>query len=314
MNARVAELTPDQPSESSERQVSAPIKVVGSVFLATPSDTHTGPSAIIPSGALAAIKIASSGSKGANEEAEAARVAGESSKARKRKRKGKRHSKGKSSSKSSKRSSKKAERRAAKDAAEKRRTPNILRIWLHGGNRLARISKPRAAGSLKWMGRNLIPIGRSLHAALCCTAHTRVEEHLAHVLMQASAFSHNLALKCSMFRNDKADAEKKIHELEQSLENARTAEKEVLEAKAAADAWVIALETWLSATMEENKKQVADALEQGRIDGFSTDLLAGKTEGLTEGRESFLQSDQYKRSLSSARLQGAGDFIKAPAF
>ncbi|KAK4426993.1 hypothetical protein Salat_1468100 [Sesamum alatum] len=42
---------------------------------------------------------------------------------------------------------------------------------------------------------------------LAQTAHTWVEEHLAHVLMQASTFGHNLALKCSMFRNDKAMAE-----------------------------------------------------------------------------------------------------------
>ncbi|KAK4435008.1 hypothetical protein Salat_0663800 [Sesamum alatum] len=71
---------------------------------------------------------------------------------------------------------------------------------------------------------------------LAQTAHTRVEEHLAHVLMQASTFGHNLALKCSMFRNDKADAEKKIHELEQSLENARVTEKKALDDKVAADA------------------------------------------------------------------------------
>ncbi|KAK4426669.1 hypothetical protein Salat_1435600 [Sesamum alatum] len=45
-----------------------------------------------------------------------------------------------------------------------------------------------------------------------------------------------LALKCSMFRNDKADVEKKIRELEQSLESTKAAEKEALEAKVAADA------------------------------------------------------------------------------
>ncbi|KAK4412433.1 hypothetical protein Salat_2890400, partial [Sesamum alatum] len=112
----------------------------------------------------------------------------------------------------------------------------------------------------------------------------------------ASAFGHNLALKCLMFRNDKADAENKIHELEQSLESAKAAEKEALEARAAIDA------------------RVADALEQGRTDGFSTGLLAGKTEGITEGRETFLQLDEYKRSISSARLQGARDFLKSPVF
>ncbi|KAK4435184.1 hypothetical protein Salat_0681700 [Sesamum alatum] len=105
----------------------------------------------------------------------------------------------------------------------------------------------------------------------------------------ASAFGHNLALKCSMFWHDKADAEKKICKLEQSLESSKDAEKEALEAKAAAD-------------------------DQGRTDGFSVGRLARKTEGVIEGRETFLQSDEYKQSLANARLQGARDFLKSPVF
>ncbi|KAK4425107.1 hypothetical protein Salat_1704500 [Sesamum alatum] len=139
---------------------------------------------------------------------------------------------------------------------------------------------------------------------LAQTAHMRVEEHLAHVLMQGSAFGHNLALKCSMFRNDKADAEKKIRELEQSLEGA----------KAAADAQVAVLGIQISATIEEGKQQAAAALEQARTDGFSAGRLAGKTEGVIEGREAFLQSDKYKQSLANARLQGTRDFLKSPVF
>ncbi|KAK4416499.1 hypothetical protein Salat_2475400 [Sesamum alatum] len=115
---------------------------------------------------------------------------------------------------------------------------------------------------------------------LAQTAHTRVEEHLAHVLMQASAFGHNLALKCSMFWNDKADAEKKVHELEQSLESAKIAEKKALDDKVAADAQVSDLEARLSATVDGSKKQ----------------------------------SDDYKRSISDARLEGAQDFLKSPIF
>ncbi|KAK4428991.1 hypothetical protein Salat_1199100 [Sesamum alatum] len=130
---------------------------------------------------------------------------------------------------------------------------------------------------------------------LAQTAHTRVEEHLAHVLMQA-------------------DAEKKIHELEQSLENARVAEKKALDDKVAADVQVSDLEARLSASIKGSKKQVADALEQGRADGFSASLLAGKTEGITEGRETYLQSDDYKRSISNARLEGALDFLKSLIF
>ncbi|KAK4412520.1 hypothetical protein Salat_2899100, partial [Sesamum alatum] len=130
----------------------------------------------------------------------------------------------------------------------------------------------------------------------------------------ASAFDHNLAIKCSMFQNDKADVEKKIRELEQSLESAKATEKEALEAKAAADAQVAALGSQIFATIEEGKQQVVAALEQGRTDGFSVGRLAGKTEGVIEGRETFLQSDEYKQSLANARLQGARDFLKSPIF
>ncbi|KAK4434749.1 hypothetical protein Salat_0637800 [Sesamum alatum] len=172
---------------------------------------------------------------------------------------------------------------------------------------------------------------------LAQTVHTRVEEHLAHVLMQvtfkfscvqlcfsgscltsckfqASAFGHNLALKCLMFRNDKADVETKIRELEQSLERAKVVEKEALEAKAATDAQVAALGSQLSATIEESKQQAAAALEQGRTDSFLASRLVGKTEGVIEGREAFLQSDDYKQSLANARLQGEQDFLKSPVF
>ncbi|KAK4416890.1 hypothetical protein Salat_2514500 [Sesamum alatum] len=114
--------------------------------------------------------------------------------------------------------------------------------------------------------------------------------------LQASAFGHNLALKCSMFRNDKADAEKKIRELEQSLESAKAAEKEALEAKTVADAQVVALGSQLSATIEEGRQQVVAALEQGRTDGFSAGRLAGKTEGFIEGRETFLSIRRVQNS------------------
>ncbi|KAK4429370.1 hypothetical protein Salat_1237400 [Sesamum alatum] len=287
----------DQPSGSSELQVSAPVGVAPRDVHITPSDTHTtGPIAIVPPGARAAIEITSSGLKSTGGEVEATRVAGESSKEKKCKRKGKRPSKRKSSSKSSKRSSKRAERCAAKDAAEEEKSTKHFKDLVTWWKQAREDLKTPSSRIAEMEGENLSPDW----VLLSQTAHTRVEKHLAYVLMQASAFGHNLALKCSMFQNDKADAEKKIHELQQSLERARATEKKALEAKATADARVAALEARLSATLEENKKQVVDALEQGRTDGFSTGLLAGKIEGLTEGREVFRQFDEYKQSLSSA--------------
>ncbi|KAK4439034.1 hypothetical protein Salat_0238100 [Sesamum alatum] len=262
----------------------------------------------------------------------------------KRKRKDKCRGKEKSSSKSSKRSSKQAEIRAAKDAAEEEENTKQFQeqvTWWKQAREDFKTSSSRVAemdgeklnpdwaiSARSSLLRTLVGQDSFKLYKTCCldrdqillaqTAHTRVEEHLAHVLMQvdfiefscaaiyfsgslltfykfqALAFGHNLALKCSMFRNDKTDAEKKIRKLEQSLESTKAAEKEALDAKAAADAQVAALGSQLSATIEEGKKQVAAALEQGRTDRFSAGRLAGKTEGIIEGRETFLQSDDYK--------------------
>ncbi|KAK4415589.1 hypothetical protein Salat_2666300 [Sesamum alatum] len=106
----------------------------------------------------------------------------------------------------------------------------------------------------------------------------------------------------------------KIRELQEGLDRARAKEKEALEAKVVAETRIAALEAQLSATLDEGKKKIIDALESGRNEGFSTGLLAGKTEGITQGRNTFLQSEEYRKSLASARLQGARDFLKAPAF
>ncbi|KAK4438759.1 hypothetical protein Salat_0210500 [Sesamum alatum] len=327
----VASPEADPPSEQSDR---LPDPVETEVVV----EVHVEPSAIVTPGGRRAIEIASSGSKDAS--GEVARVEGEPSKSKKRKRKDKRRGKEKSSSKSSKRSSKRAERRAAKDAAEEEENTKQFQeqvTWLKQAREDFKTSSSRVA---EMDGEKLNPdwaisacssvlrrlVGQDsfeLYKACCLdrdqillaqTAHTRVEEHLAHVLMQASAFGHNLALKCSMFRNDKAGAEKKVRELEQSLERAKAVEKEALEAKAAADAQVAALGSQLSATIKESKQQVAAALEQGRSDGFSAGRLTGRTEGVIEGRETFLQSDDYKQSLANARLQGARDFRKSPVF
>ncbi|KAK4425068.1 hypothetical protein Salat_1700400 [Sesamum alatum] len=285
----------DPHSESSNR-LPTPIEAVGGA----PAE----PSAILTPGALRAIEVASSGSKEAG--GEIARVEGEPSKSKKRKRKDKRRSKEKSSSKSSKWSSKRAERRAAKDAAEEEENTRHFKdqvTWWKQAREDFKTSSSRVSEmdgeklNPNWANSARSSVLRTLVSQdsfelykTCCfdcdqvllaqTAHTQVEEHLAHVLMQASSFGHNLALKCSMFQNDKADAEKRIRKLEHGLESAKAAEKEALEAKTTADAPVAALGTQLSATIEESKKQL----------------------------------DEYKQSLASARLQGARDFLKSPVF
>ncbi|KAK4419823.1 hypothetical protein Salat_2395200 [Sesamum alatum] len=56
------------------------------------------------------------------------------------------------------------------------------------------------------------------------------------------------------------------------------------------------------------------ALEAGKKESFSAGCLAGKTEGLKEGHEVYLASEEHKEFVKQTRLQGARDFLKAPAF
>ncbi|KAK4421590.1 hypothetical protein Salat_2109600 [Sesamum alatum] len=120
-----------------------------------------------------------------------------------------------------------------------------------------------------------------------------------------------------MFRHDKVVAEQKIRDLQKSVDHVQAKEKDALEIKAAADARVAELEgrvadleTRLTSTIEENKKVLVDALECGCADGFLAGRLVGKTEGLNEGCQAYLQSEEYQKSISETQLQGARDFLK----
>ncbi|KAK4438187.1 hypothetical protein Salat_0152900 [Sesamum alatum] len=166
------------------------------------------PTAIVPTGARRAIEIASSGSQEAS--GEVARVEGESNKSKKRKRKDRRKGKEKSSSKSSMRSSKRAERRAAKDAAEEEENTKQFQEQVAWWKQAREDFKTSSSGVAEMDGEKMNPewaisarssvlctlVGQDsfeLYKACCLdrdqvllaqTAHTRVEEHLAHVLMQ----------------------------------------------------------------------------------------------------------------------------------
>ncbi|KAK4428778.1 hypothetical protein Salat_1177700 [Sesamum alatum] len=294
----------DQPSESSEPQAPTSIEVAGGNAQVT-----TDPAEIVPGSPV--VEVGAS-TPAVGTVVEVASDAGEPSKFKKRKRKSthRNKSKSKSSSKSSKRSSKISKCRVAKEAAEEeentRHFKDLVAWWKDSREALKTSSSKVAKLNPEWaiFARSSVlrtHVGQDsfeLYKACCLdrdqvllaqTTHTRVEEHLAHVLMQASTFGYNLALKCLMFLNDKAMAEQKINELQEGLDRAQAAEKEALEAKAVADVKVAALEAQLLTTQEENKKKVADALEYGRTDGFSAGLIAKKTEG-------------------------ARDFLKAPAF
>ncbi|KAK4434753.1 hypothetical protein Salat_0638200 [Sesamum alatum] len=125
---------------------------------------------------------------------------------------------------------------------------------------------------------------------LAQTAHTRVEEHIAYVLTQVMAFSHDLSLKCSMFRHQKGVAESRVTDLQKEISEAKQKVQELFDAKAALEV--------------ENANLIAQLHWE----------VGGRALGVTEGRKVFLCSDECKKMTATYRLKGAQDFLKTPTF
>ncbi|KAL2235269.1 UNVERIFIED_CONTAM: hypothetical protein Sindi_1259100 [Sesamum indicum] len=60
--------------------------------------------------------------------------------------------------------------------------------------------------------------------------------------------------------------------------------------------------------------EVAEVMATGKEIGFSAGHATGKIAGAIEGREEFLNSEEFATRIRETRLQGARDFQKAPAF
>ncbi|KAK4428258.1 hypothetical protein Salat_1125400 [Sesamum alatum] len=247
---------------------------------------------------------------GSKEAEVAALGGGDEGPSKKRCRKGKKH-RNKGSSKSNKRSKSWSERRAAKDAAEEaentKHYKEMLTWWKQAREEL-RLPNSRTA---EMEGDKLDPgwaISARSSVLRSLVGQDSWELYKACLLErdQAMAFSHDLSLKCSMFRHQRRIVESKVLEAQQ--------EKAALDDKGALEARIASLESSLQHATEATKKSVAEALEQGKNEGFSAGRVAGRTEGLIEGHDVFLQSDEYKKLVSEHRLQGAKDFLKPPAF
>ncbi|KAK4437033.1 hypothetical protein Salat_0037200 [Sesamum alatum] len=139
---------------------------------------------------------------------------------------------------------------------------------------------------------------------LAQTSHTRVEEHIAHVLTQAMAFNHDLSLKCSMFRHQRGVAESKILELQKDVLDAQQKEKATIDGKSALEAQIAELKSSLRQATEVTKKSVAEALEQGKAEGFSAGRVAGRTEGLMLKMQLLRSRKRMSSKLSSPMWGG----------
>ncbi|KAL2249872.1 UNVERIFIED_CONTAM: hypothetical protein Sindi_2460900 [Sesamum indicum] len=128
-------------------------------------------------------------------------------------------------------------------------------------------------------------------ATLLQTSFTRLEEHAAHSLVQAANFMHVLSLKCAGFRRNQLMAEHRNLEARLACLEAKNKELE-----------------------EKMNLEIAQAMQMGKESGFSAGHAVGKIAGAIEGREEFLRSEDFGVCIREARLQGARDFMKVPAF
>ncbi|KAL2245793.1 UNVERIFIED_CONTAM: hypothetical protein Sindi_2847500 [Sesamum indicum] len=144
-------------------------------------------------------------------------------------------------------------------------------------------------------------------AALLQTSFTRLEEHAAHSLIQAGNFIRGLSLKCAGFRRNQLAAEHQSHDLRMKMLEA-SARVEDLECQRSV------LEARVKELEEKMSLEISKAAELGQEKGFAAGHAAGKIAGAMEGRAEYINSQDFSDRLREARIQGARDFIKAPAF
>ncbi|KAK4425315.1 hypothetical protein Salat_1725500 [Sesamum alatum] len=125
------------------------------------------------------------------------------------------------------------------------------------------------------------------------------------------AFRHHLSLRCSYLRKEKITSDEKLSEAQKQLEGSKKLRTAAEERAKQLEAQVEDL-TLRSRIEVEIARTVA--LEAGKKEGFSAGCLASKTEGLKEGREVYLASEEHKEFIKQTQLQGARKFLKAPAF
>ncbi|KAL2252708.1 UNVERIFIED_CONTAM: hypothetical protein Sindi_0065500 [Sesamum indicum] len=132
---------------------------------------------------------------------------------------------------------------------------------------------------------------------------TRLEEHAAHSLIQAANFVCSLSLKCAGFRRNQLATERINNDMRIKIGEV-TARAESLETQR------VVLETRVKELEEKMVSEISKATELGREAGFT----AGHSAGKVEGRAEFLSSNDFANRIREARIQGARDFLKAPAF
>ncbi|KAL2237581.1 UNVERIFIED_CONTAM: putative mitochondrial protein [Sesamum indicum] len=143
--------------------------------------------------------------------------------------------------------------------------------------------------------------------ALLQTSFTRLEEHAAHSLIQAANFVRGLSLKCAGFRRNQLAAEYQSHDLRTKMLET-SARVEDLECRRSV------LEARVKELEEKMSLEISKATELGQEKRFAAGHAAGKIAGAMEDRAEYINSQDFSARLREARIQGARDFIKAPAF
>ncbi|KAK4417158.1 hypothetical protein Salat_2541400 [Sesamum alatum] len=229
----------------------------------------------------------------------ATEVTADAGPSKKRRRKHKKH-RSKGSSKSSKHSQR-SERQAAKDATEEKENTKHLKEMVVWWKQAREELKAPSSRTAEMECEKLIPdwaisarssVLRSLvgqdswelykacllerdQVLLDQTAHTRVEEHIAHVLTQKLTRRTETCLMLRLLEAENANLKAQLHHAKEAVEEATTS-----------------------------------AFEHGRIDGE----VAGCAREVAEGREVFIYSDEYKKMIATHRLAGVRDFLKTPTF
>ncbi|KAL2235916.1 UNVERIFIED_CONTAM: hypothetical protein Sindi_1323800 [Sesamum indicum] len=127
-------------------------------------------------------------------------------------------------------------------------------------------------------------------ATVLQTSFTCLEKHAAHSFIQATNFVHGLSLKWAGFCRNQIITERRNHDLQAKVLEASARGEDLENQRATLEARSKKLEVKMSS-------EISKATELGKEIGFVAGHAAGKIAGAIE-----------------PRIQGARDFIKAPAF
>ncbi|KAL2230937.1 UNVERIFIED_CONTAM: hypothetical protein Sindi_1688100 [Sesamum indicum] len=157
--------------------------------------------------------------------------------------------------------------------------------------------------------------------ALVTNSSIRLEEFVAHSMVQAMTFLRSLSLKCTHYRMSYIQTDQKVQHLRTQLAEQDETERKQEDNLLALGDEVLKLRAELDAAKKERKilrsKQevaLAEAKREAFDAGREASLVEGHKRGVEEGQAGRIPIKEYQRALAGSRMSAVHDFLKTDTF